>query len=61
MLEEMKATEDNGTWYMTSLPPERCAIELKWVFKVKHDEHDQVVRHKVRLVVKGYAQRKGID
>jgi hypothetical protein len=40
MLEEMKATEDNGTWYLTSLPPEHCAIELKWVFKVKQDEHD---------------------
>jgi hypothetical protein len=61
MLEEMKAIEDNGTWYLTSLPPERRAIGLKWVFKVKRDEHDQVVKHKARLVVKGYAQRRGID
>ena len=31
------------------------------MFKVKKDEHGAVVRHKARLVVKGYAQRQGID
>jgi hypothetical protein len=28
---------------------------------VKKDEHSAVVRHKARLIVKGYAQRQGID
>ena len=36
-------------------------IGLKWVFKVKRDEHGAVSKHKARLVVKGYAQRHGID
>jgi hypothetical protein len=31
------------------------------VFKVKKDKHGAVVRHKARLVVKGYAQQHGID
>ena len=31
------------------------------MFKVKRDEHGAVVRHKVWLVVKGYAQCHGID
>jgi hypothetical protein len=31
------------------------------VFKVKRDEHGAVSKHKARLVVKGYAQRHGID
>jgi hypothetical protein len=31
------------------------------VFKVKRDEQGNVVRHKARLVVKGYAQHQGID
>jgi hypothetical protein len=28
---------------------------------LKHDEHGDVVKHKVRLVAKGYVQRQGID
>jgi hypothetical protein len=31
------------------------------VFKVKRDEQGTIVRHKARLVVKGYAQREGVD
>jgi hypothetical protein len=34
---------------------------LKWVFKVKKNEHGAMVWHKAHLVVKGYAQRQGID
>jgi hypothetical protein len=34
---------------------------VKWVFKVKRDEHGTVSKHKACLVVKGYAQRHGID
>jgi hypothetical protein len=61
MLEEMKAIEDNGTWYLADLLPGHRAIGLKWVFKVNRDEYNAIVRHKARLVVKGYAQRRGFD
>jgi hypothetical protein len=39
----------------------RRAIGLKWVFKVKRDERGEIAKHKARLVVKGYAQKRGID
>jgi hypothetical protein len=61
MEEEMKSIEDNGTWTLTGLPEGRRAIGLKWVFKVKKNEHGEVARHKARLVVKCYAQRQGVD
>ena len=61
MEEELRSIEENRTWTLTELPQGRRAIGLKWVFKVKRDEYDAVVRHKARLVVKGYAQRHGID
>jgi hypothetical protein len=61
MEDELLAIEDNGTWTLTDLPQGRRAIGLKWVFKVKKDEHGAVVWYKVRLVVMGYAQRQGVD
>jgi hypothetical protein len=61
MLEEMKSIEDNATWFLADLPPGRMAIGLKWVFKVKRDEQENIAKHKARLVVKGYAQKREID
>jgi hypothetical protein len=59
MEEELCAIKDDQTWTLTDLPTGWCAIGLKCVLKVKRDEHGVVVRHKARLVVKGYAQRQG--
>jgi hypothetical protein len=56
MMEELRAIEENNTWELIELPSGRHAIGLKWVFKVNKNEHGDVVRHKPRLVVKGYAQ-----
>jgi hypothetical protein len=61
MIEEMKAIEDNGTWHMADLLPGHRVIGLKWIFKVKRDEHGAIVKHKARLVVKGCMQRQGVD
>jgi hypothetical protein len=56
MEEELRTIEDNMTWTLTDLPPGHQAIGLKWVFKAKKDEQGAVVRHKARLVIKGYTQ-----
>ena len=61
MLEEMKAIEENETWQLVDPPPGCRPISLKWVYKVKRDEHGAVVKHKARLVARGFVQRKGID
>ncbi|GKE74438.1 gag-pol polyprotein [Tanacetum coccineum] len=36
-------------------------IGNKWVYKIKRNGDDQVERYRARLVVKGYAQKEGID
>ncbi|KAF0935835.1 hypothetical protein E2562_036358 [Oryza meyeriana var. granulata] len=36
-------------------------IGLKWVFKVKKNDAGEVIRHKARLVWKGYVQQPGVD
>ncbi|CAA6661430.1 unnamed protein product [Spirodela intermedia] len=61
MEEEMASIEENRTWSLVDLPHGRRAIGLKWVYKVKRDENRAVAKYKARLVVKGYAQRQGID
>jgi hypothetical protein len=61
IMEEMDSIEENDTWSLVNLPPSRKPIGMKWVFKVKRDEHGAVSKHKACLVVKGYVQRHGID
>jgi hypothetical protein len=61
MLEEMVSIEENKTWTLVDPPKGQRAIGLKWVFKLKRDEHGEVVKYKARLVAKGYVQRQGID
>jgi Reverse transcriptase (RNA-dependent DNA polymerase) len=36
-------------------------IGVKWVFKKKMNPQGEIERYKVRLVVKGYRQKVGID
>ncbi|KAF0933840.1 hypothetical protein E2562_019294 [Oryza meyeriana var. granulata] len=43
------------------LPPGHRPIGLKWVFKLKRDEQGAIVKHKARIVAKGYIQQQGID
>jgi len=52
MLEEMRSIEANQTWELLD-PLVGCRlIGLKWVCKVKMDEHGDVVKHKARLVAR---------
>jgi hypothetical protein len=54
MLEELSSIKENETWSLVELPRGHKAIGLKWVFKLKHDEQGRVVKHKARLIAKGY-------
>ena len=56
----MKAIEENETWQLVD--PRQCrGISLKWVYKVKRDELGAIVKHKARLIARGFVQREGID
>jgi hypothetical protein len=60
-MEEMTSIKENSTQSLIDLSPSRKLIEVKWVFKVKRDEHGAVSKHKAHLVLKGYAHRHGIN
>ena len=61
MNEEIDALRENDTWNLVDLPVSKRAINCKWVLKTKRDSEGKISRYKARLVVKGCAQRKGID
>jgi hypothetical protein len=61
MQSEMDTVEKNCTWELADLPRGHNAITLKWVFKLKRDEAGAIVKHKVRLVARGFEQWEGID
>ncbi|GJT30402.1 ribonuclease H-like domain, reverse transcriptase, RNA-dependent DNA polymerase [Tanacetum coccineum] len=58
---ELDSINRNNTWKLTTLPKGRKAIGLKWVFKTKKDANGNIIKHKARLVSKGYTQEHGID
>ena len=60
MKEEMDSLLKNQTWSLVELPEGKKALTNKWVYKIK-EKGDGRQRYKARLVVKGFAQKKGIE
>lgn len=58
---ELDTLEVNGTWEVTSLPPNRKAIGCKWIYKTKYRADVSIDKHKAHLVILGYKQTYGID
>jgi hypothetical protein len=58
---EMDAVEKNRTWELADLPRGHRAITIKWVFKLKKDEVEAIIKHKARLVARDFLQWEGID
>jgi hypothetical protein len=60
MKEEKDSLENNQTWDLVQLPTGKRALQNKWVYKLKEEDGGEK-RYKARLVVMGFAQKKGID
>jgi hypothetical protein len=61
MNSEINAIEKNNTWTLNELPEGAKKIGVKWVYKTKYNEHEDINKYKARLVAKGYSQQHGID
>ena len=61
MEEEINSLLKNKTWELVNLPTGRKALQNKWVSRIKHEGDEKKERYKARLVVKGFAQKEGID
>jgi hypothetical protein len=60
MKEEMDSLVNNHTWDLVQFPVGKRALKNKWVYKLKEEDGGEKW-YKARLVVKGFAQKKGID
>ena len=56
----MNSLQKNDTYKLKKLPKGRKTLKKKWVFKLKK-YNDKLLKHKARLVVKGFGQKQGID
>ena len=58
---EFQALQRQQTWSLVSAPPNVNLVGCKWVFKLKLNSDDSILRYKARLVAKGFHQQAGID
>nr|GEU42352.1 retrovirus-related Pol polyprotein from transposon TNT 1-94 [Tanacetum cinerariifolium] len=61
MQEEIHEFKRLKVWELLSCPDNVFLIKLKWIYKVKIDESDGVLKNKARLVAQGFRQEEGID
>ena len=61
MKEEFDSLGKHGTMELVPRPEGRKTITCKWVYRIKYDANGNVVRHKARLVARGYSQIHGLD
>ena len=57
---EMDSLLKNNTWDLVPLPEGKRALPNKWIYRL-NEEHGENKKYKARLVVKGFAQKKGIN
>nr|GEY69673.1 hypothetical protein [Tanacetum cinerariifolium] len=61
MQEELHEFDRLDVWELVDRPLCKNVINMKWLWKNKRDEENNVIQNKSRLVAKGYAQKEGID
>ncbi|GJR73254.1 retrovirus-related pol polyprotein from transposon TNT 1-94 [Tanacetum coccineum] len=61
MQDEIHEFDRLQVWELVPQPDCVMIISLKWIYKVKLDEYDDVLKNKARLVARGYRQEESID
>ena len=58
---EIQSLQDNNTWIVESIPNNQNVIDGKWVYNVKMNNHNEIVKYKARYVARGFSQISGLD
>ena len=61
MKSEIEAIQKNNTRDLINLPHGAKIVGVKWIYKIKPNEHGEVNKYKAHLVAKGYTQQHEMD
>ena len=61
MSAEIKALKNRGCWRVVETPRGVRLIKSKYVYKIKRDWNNRIIKRKSRLVVQGFSQIEGKD
>nr|GFC30233.1 retrovirus-related Pol polyprotein from transposon TNT 1-94 [Tanacetum cinerariifolium] len=61
LTEELYQFDRLEVWELVDRPLCKNVINMKWLWKNKRNEENNVIRNKSHLVAKGYAQKEGVD
>ncbi|GJW33292.1 retrovirus-related pol polyprotein from transposon TNT 1-94 [Tanacetum coccineum] len=60
-VEKIHGQEQNKTWVLTLLPPDKIPIRSKWVYKIKLNVIGNIDRYKARIFAQGFNQKERVD
>ncbi|CAL2268582.1 unnamed protein product [Prunus armeniaca] len=58
---KLQALAQQNTWSLVPLPYGKCAIDSRWVYRIKYNFDGSIECYKARLVAQGFTQREGLD
>ena len=61
MKKKMMALHKNQIWDLVDLSKGQKVIGCKWVYEIKRGTDGVILRYRIRLVAKRFAQKKGMD
>ncbi|KAI9197038.1 hypothetical protein LWI28_029285 [Acer negundo] len=61
MNDKFQALQNNNTWTLVPVYSDMNVVGSKWVFRTKFKPDGSILKHKARLVVKGFHQTDGLD
>jgi hypothetical protein len=61
MTEEFQSIIKNDVWEIVPRPKNKDVVSSKWIYKIKHDAHGSIEKHKAICVACGFSQKEGID
>jgi hypothetical protein len=61
MKNENKFLLTNEIWILTNFLRNKWVLRDKWVYKIKREKHDEILRHKTRWVIRDFEQIERLD